>query len=73
MSNFEGMSTIKKLKISNKLRILNAIRFEPGITRNVISERTGLDSSTVTKLVNEMKRKRMIYERGFSGRACAAR
>jgi len=58
------MSSIMKFKISNKLRILNAIRFEPGITRNVISERTGLDSSTVTKLVNEMKKKRMIYEKG---------
>lgn len=30
----------------------------------MISEKAGLDSTTVAKLVKEMKRKKMIYERG---------
>jgi len=57
--------SLKQAKTINKLRVLNTIRFEPGVTRNMISEKTGLDPSTVTKLVNEMKRKRMIYEKGI--------
>ncbi|HAA83116.1 MAG TPA: ROK family transcriptional regulator, partial [Thermotoga naphthophila] len=47
--------SLKQAKTINKLRVLNTIRFEPGVTRNMISEKTGLDPSTVTKLVNEMK------------------
>ncbi|ABQ46975.1 ROK family protein [Thermotoga petrophila RKU-1] len=64
MQNMEIYS-LKQAKTINKLRVLNTIRFEPGVTRNMISEKTGLDPSTVTKLVNEMKRKRMIYEKGI--------
>lgn len=33
--------SLKQAKTINKLRVLNTIRFEPGVTRNMISEKPG--------------------------------
>ena len=53
-----------KMGVSNKIIILDLIRYEPGITRREIANRTGLNPSTVTNIINSLKEKHFVFETG---------
>src|SRR6056297_1024605 len=50
--------------VSNKIIILDLIRYEPGITRREIATRTGLNPSTVTNIINSLKEMHFVFETG---------
>jgi len=53
-----------KMGVSNKIVILDLIRYEPGITRREIASRTGLNPSTVTNIINSLKEMHFAFETG---------
>ena len=53
-----------KMGVSNKIIILDLIRYEPGITRREIARRTGLNPSTVTNIINSLKEMKFVFETG---------
>lgn len=65
MRNRNGFINSKTMKNINKLKILELIRTENGITRNMISSISGLDISTVSKIVNDLIKRKTIVERGI--------
>ncbi|MFP4460862.1 MAG: ROK family transcriptional regulator [Thermotogota bacterium] len=53
-----------KMGVSNKIIILDLIRYEPGITRREIAGKTGLNPSTVTNIINSLKEMNFAFETG---------
>jgi len=53
-----------KMGVSNKIVIMDLIRYEPGITRREIARRTGLNPSTVTNIINSLKEMQFVFETG---------
>ncbi len=53
-----------KMGVSNKIIIMDLIRYEPGITRREIAARTGLNPSTVTNIINSLKDMKFVFETG---------
>lgn len=53
-----------KMGVSNKIVILDLIRYEAGITRREIARRTGLNPSTVTNIINSLKEMQFVFETG---------
>ena len=54
----------EKMGLSNKRILLNLIRTRPGISRRELSEITGLDPSTVTKIIQKLTRLGLVKESG---------
>jgi len=65
LRNKNGFINSKIMKNINKLKVLELIRTESGITRNLISSVSGLDISTVSKIVNDFIKRKAVVERGI--------
>ncbi len=52
----------ERMGYSNKLMVFNLIRYSPQISRNEITKLTGLDKSTVTKIVFDLMDKNLVKE-----------
>jgi predicted NBD/HSP70 family sugar kinase len=52
----------ERMGYSNKLMVFNLIRYSPQISRNEITKLTGLDKSTVTKIVFDLMEKNLVTE-----------
>lgn len=59
-------SSIKEI---NQLRILNLLRFNPGISRVELASQTGLGKATVSTVVSELITEGMVYEDGTGRQA----
>lgn len=65
MKNLKSKSiNALKMGVSNKIIIMDLIRYEPGITRREIAARTGLNPSTVTNIINSLKEMNFVFETG---------
>jgi predicted NBD/HSP70 family sugar kinase len=53
-----------RVGISNKKVILNMVRYFPGITRKELANKTGLNPSTVTNIINFLKDRDLLFETG---------
>lgn len=53
-----------RMGISNKLILLNMLRYSPGTTRKELAEKTGLNPSTITNIINFLKGKDLVVEIG---------
>jgi len=53
-----------KMGLSNKLILFNMIRYSPGTTRKELAEKTGLNPSTITNIINFLKEKDLVVEIG---------
>ena len=59
-------SSIKEI---NQLRILNLLRFNPGISRVELAGQTGLGKATVSNVVSELINEGVVYEDGTGPQA----
>jgi len=55
----------KVMRNTNKLKVLELIRTEPGITRNLISSVSELDISTVSKIISDLMDRKAVIEKGL--------
>ena len=65
MKNKSEFINSRVMKNTNKLKVLELIRIEPGITRSLISSISGLNISTVSKIINDLIRRKAVVEKGI--------
>ena len=61
----EHLTSFDSMKQKNSLSIIKVIKNEPGICRSEIAKKTRLASQTITNLVKEMEKNRLIIERNL--------
>ena len=60
------MKQLEKLKIDNIMSVLKIIHLNPNISKKNISILTGLSSTLLTNICNQLKEKKIIIERKYS-------
>ncbi|HOO32429.1 MAG TPA: ROK family transcriptional regulator [Thermotogota bacterium] len=55
---------VSKMGLSNKKKLFNIIRYNPGITRREIARIAGMNPSSVTNITNSLKEMGLITEEG---------